>query len=63
MFAGLFGDIFRDEAVSVWESAEGFRRSWVGGLITGETLGGKGKMMVEITREVGYGPSKRATSR
>lgn len=51
MFAGLFEDVFRDETISVWESTEGFGSPWVGGLITGETLGGKDEMRVEITRK------------
>ena len=37
MFAGLFEDIFGDEAVPVRESAEGFGGPGVGGLITRET--------------------------
>jgi len=39
MFAGLFEDVLRDEAVSVRESAERFGGPGVGGLIAGETWG------------------------
>ena len=39
MFSSLFEDVFRDEAVPVRESTEGFGCSGVGGLIAGETLG------------------------
>jgi hypothetical protein len=42
MFSGLFGDIFRDEAVSVGESTEGLGGSRIGGLIAGKTFSGKG---------------------
>ena len=50
MFAGLFEDVFGDEAVPVGESAERFGGPGVGGLIAGETLGEKGKMRVDIMR-------------
>ena len=39
MFAGLFEDVFRDEAVPVRESTEGFGGPGVGWLIAGETFG------------------------
>ena len=63
MFSGLFEDVFRYKAVSVGESAEGLGSPWVGGLITGETLGGKNEMEVEITRKLWDAPSNNATSR
>lgn len=42
MFAGLFEDIFRYEAVPVGKSTEGFGGSRVGGLIAGEAFGREG---------------------
>ena len=42
MFAGLFEDVLRDEAVPVRESTERFGSTGVGGLIAGETYGQEG---------------------
>ena len=63
LIASFLQDIIRDELVPVWESAEGFCSSWIGGLIAGQALRGEGKMGVEITRKVMCVPSNNATSR